>query len=173
MFDTIKGLQDKPALDGSGLRVLVVHTRWNSAIVDRLVKGVVDTLTALHVARSDIVLHDVPGAFELPFGTQQLLEGASARGSPFDACISIGVLIKGSTMHFEYIADATSHGLMSVGLKTATPVIFGVLTCLTEEQAMERAGAGRDAQHSHNHGIDWAKAAVEMATLNKSAFASS
>lgn len=88
---------------------------------------------------------------------------------PFNAVIAIGVLIKGSTMHFEYICDATSHGLMRVGLDTGVPVIFGVLTCLTEEQALERAGiavSGREGKE-HNHGVDWAKAAVEMSVKNK------
>ena len=72
-------------------------------------------------------------------------------------------------MHFEYICDATSNGLMRVGLDTGVPVIFGVLTCLTEEQALERAGiavSGREKKE-HNHGVDWAKAAVEMSIKNK------
>ena len=88
---------------------------------------------------------------------------------PFDAVIAIGVLIKGSTMHFEYICGAVSHGLMRVGLDTTVPVIFGVLTCLTEDQALERAGIatkGREGKE-HNHGVDWGKAAVEMAVKSK------
>lgn len=68
-------------------------------------------------------------------------------------------------MHFEYISDAVSHGLMRIGLDTNVPVIFGVLTCLTEEQALERAGVGKGENKGHNHGIDWAAAAVEMALL--------
>ncbi|KAF7311284.1 MFS general substrate transporter [Mycena kentingensis (nom. inval.)] len=78
---------------------------------------------------------------------------------PFDAVIAIGVLIKGSTMHFEYISEAVSHALMKVQLETGTPVIFGVLTALTDEQALERAGL---ANNGHNHGEDWGLAAVEM-----------
>ncbi|CAK5277515.1 unnamed protein product, partial [Mycena citricolor] len=78
---------------------------------------------------------------------------------PFDAVIAIGVLIKGSTMHFEYICDAVSHALMKVQLDTGVPVIFGVLTALTDEQALQRAGL---APGSHNHGEDWGLAAVEM-----------
>ncbi|TFK76203.1 dimethylribityllumazine synthase [Pluteus cervinus] len=81
---------------------------------------------------------------------------------PFDAVIAIGVLIKGSTMHFEYICDSVSHGLMKVQLDTGVPVIFGVLTALTEDQALERAGLGREEARSHNHGEDWGIAAVEM-----------
>ncbi|CAD6572704.1 MAG: hypothetical protein CYPHOPRED_004924 [Cyphobasidiales sp. Tagirdzhanova-0007] len=88
---------------------------------------------------------------------------------PFNALIAIGVLIKGSTMHFEYICDAVSHGLMRVTLDTGVPVVFGVLTCLTEEQALERAGIavqGRQGKE-HNHGSDWGKAAVEMSVKSK------
>ena len=105
-----------------------------------------------------IKIANVAGAFELPFATKHLLEQES-----FDAAISSGVLIKGSTMHFEYIADAVSHGLMRVGLDCSVPVIFGVLTCLNEEQALERAGIS--GSHSHNHGLDWATTAIEMAQL--------
>lgn len=87
---------------------------------------------------------------------------ATTSNGPFDAVIAIGVLIKGSTMHFEYICDAVSHGLMKIQLETGTPVIFGVLTALTDDQALERAGIGRKENKGHNHGIDWGHAAVEM-----------
>lgn len=108
--------------------------------------------------------------------------GGSSAG-PLDAIIAIGVLIKGSTMHFEYIADAVTHGLMRVQLDTGCPVVFGLLTCLNEEQAFTRAGmkgqgktadakATSDAglmygEQGHNHGEDWGKAAVEMASKRK------
>ena len=81
---------------------------------------------------------------------------------PFDAVIAIGVLIKGATMHFEYICDSVSHALMKVQLDTGVPVIFGVLTALTDDQALERAGLGRGSDKGHNHGEDWGLAAVEM-----------
>ncbi|KAK4957803.1 lumazine synthase [Elasticomyces elasticus] len=90
-------------------------------------------------------------------------ESGSQSTAPFDAVIAIGVLIKGSTMHFEYIADAVSHGLMRVQLDAGVPVIFGLLTLLTEEQGLERAGiAGADGNGGHNHGEDWGSAAVEL-----------
>lgn len=82
---------------------------------------------------------------------------------PFDAVIAIGVLIKGETMHFEYIADAVSHGLMRVQLDTGVPVVFGLLTVLTEEQGMARAGMNG----GHNHGNDWGHAAVEVASKRR------
>ncbi|KAK5693472.1 lumazine synthase [Elasticomyces elasticus] len=96
--------------------------------------------------------------------------GAGQQGlkQPFDALIAIGALIKGSTMHFEYISDAVSHGLMRVQLDTGCPVIFGLLTLLTEEQGLERAGiAGTNGDQGHNHGEDWGAAAVELAAKRK------
>jgi 6,7-dimethyl-8-ribityllumazine synthase len=90
-------------------------------------------------------------------------DGKAAGGSkePFDAIIAIGALIKGSTMHFEYISDAVSHALMRVQLDTGCAVVFGLLTLLTEEQGLERAGIDA-AGKGHNHGEDWGAAAVEL-----------
>ncbi|KAH9966821.1 6,7-dimetjyl-8-ribityllumazine synthase [Russula dissimulans] len=88
---------------------------------------------------------------------------AGTQNRPFDAVIAIGVLIKGATAHFEYISESVSQALMRVQLDTGVPVIFGVLTCLNEEQALERAGIGRSVK-GHNHGEDWGSAAVEMAS---------
>jgi 6,7-dimethyl-8-ribityllumazine synthase len=92
--------------------------------------------------------------------TQSPTTPAAGAKKPFDAVIAIGVLIKGATMHFEYIADAVSHGLMRVQLDSGVPVIFGLLTVLTEEQGLERAGLGKSGMH--NHGEDWGSAAVEL-----------
>lgn len=100
----------------------------------------------------------VPGAFELPLAAKLL-----AMSGTVDAIITAGVLIKGDTMHFEYICDATSKAIMNVGINTNTPVIFGVLTCLTEEQVIKRSS------DDNNHGYDWGKTAVEMALLKKEA----
>lgn len=87
--------------------------------------------------------------------------GAGAEKKPFDVVIAIGALIKGSTMHFEYISDSVSHGLMRVQLDTGVPIVFGLLTLLTEEQGLERAGID-GAGKGHNHGEDWGNAAVEL-----------
>lgn len=96
----------------------------------------------------------------------------SASGKPskaaLDAVIGIGVLIKGSTMHFEYISESCCSGLMRIGLDTGVPVILGVLTALTEDQALERSGVGRGANKGHNHGLDWGSAAVEYVSLAES-----
>lgn len=147
--------------DGQGLRIGIVHARWNSDVINALVEGAVDQLKTIGVTEDNIVVMSVPGSFELPFGTKTLYQQGKKDGKPFDALISIGVLIKGSTMHFEYIADAATHGLMKLQEEINIPVIFGVLTCLTDEQAKQRAGLTADG---HNHGNDWGSAAVEMAT---------
>ncbi|OAJ37021.1 6,7-dimethyl-8-ribityllumazine synthase [Batrachochytrium dendrobatidis JEL423] len=148
------------------MSVMIVHTRWNLAIVQSLVDGAKTQLLALGVNPDNIATYDVPGSFELPLATKSLMKNMRNRnGEPYNACISIGVLIKGSTMHFEYICNATSQGLMQVGLDLGKPVIFGVLTCVTERQALERAGMVDDPEVSHNHGKDWATAAVEMVHL--------
>lgn len=106
----------------------------------------------------------------LGFGSTTTPDDPSSAESPtvpFDAVIAIGVLIKGATMHFEYICDSVSHGLMKVQLDTGVPVIFGVLTALNDDQALERAGIGRGENRGHNHGEDWGLAAVEMSTQCK------
>lgn len=101
----------------------------------------------------------VPGS-----GAAFITSSTSTQNRPLDAVIAIGVLIKGATMHFEYISESVSQALMRVQLDTGVPVIFGVLTALTEEQALERSGIGRPGNKGHNHGEDWGSAAVEMAS---------
>ncbi|EKV08518.1 6,7-dimethyl-8-ribityllumazine synthase [Penicillium digitatum] len=187
---TIKGPGAAQTHDGSGLRVAIVHARWNTVIIDQLVSGAKKSLLAAGVLEENITVQTVPGSYELPLAVQRLyaasqlqanssVQGISATDllssptaevsgagnstspkKPFDAIIAIGVLIKGATMHFEYIADAVSHGLMRVQLDSGVPVIFGLLTVLTEEQGLERAGLGNSGMH--NHGEDWGSAAVEL-----------
>ncbi|KAI2717453.1 hypothetical protein CBS147332_4333 [Penicillium roqueforti] len=188
---TIKGPGAAQTHDGSGLRVAIVHARWNTVIIDQLVSGAKKNLLAAGVLPENITVQTVPGSYELPLAVQRLYaasqlqaNSSSAQGTsatdllssptaevsgstnfaspkkPFDAIIAIGVLIKGATMHFEYIADAVSQGLMRVQLDSGVPVIFGLLTVLTEQQGLERAGLGNG--HMHNHGEDWGSAAVEL-----------
>ncbi|KAL7944761.1 6,7-dimethyl-8-ribityllumazine synthase [Trichoderma barbatum] len=177
--------------DGSSLRIGIVHARWNTTIIDPLVAGAKAKLLEAGVKESNIVIQSCPGSWELPIAVQRLfsasqiqsnasgapsatdLLGASTHdltalsagdsSGPFDAIIAVGVLIKGETMHFEYIADSVSQGLMRVQLDIGIPVIFGVLTVLTDEQAKSRAGISTSAEgKGHNHGEDWGLAAVEM-----------
>ncbi|KAK2466729.1 hypothetical protein APHAL10511_000987 [Amanita phalloides] len=173
--------QPTESFDGTPLRIAIVHARWNKTVVDALVAGAVAKLKACGVKEGNIVIQSVPGSFELPLGCSKVIAGSRvqaggnllgsvshlssrpgtpALGSkqPFDAVIAIGVLIKGETKHFEYISSSVSQGLMRVQLDAGVPVVFGVLTALTDEQAVERAGLSG----GHNHGGDWGAAAVEM-----------
>ncbi|KAI6093951.1 6,7-dimethyl-8-ribityllumazine synthase [Hypoxylon rubiginosum] len=174
--------------DGSGLRIGIVHARWNTTIIEPLLKGTKDKLLSCGVKESNIVVQSVPGSWELPIAVQRMyaasqiqqsqnsgtsagdllggsttdltsLSSSSQQQQPFDAIVAIGVLIKGETMHFEYIADAVSQGLMRVGLDLGVPVVFGVLTVLDDDQARARAGL---TPTGHNHGEDWGLAAVEL-----------
>ncbi|ODV97304.1 hypothetical protein PACTADRAFT_79693 [Pachysolen tannophilus NRRL Y-2460] len=162
----IKGLgQIDKEYDGSKLRIGIIHARWNKTVIDALVAGAIKRLKELNVQESNIIVESVPGSFELPFGTQRFIEYQSKIGEPLDAVIPIGVLIKGSTMHFEYICDSVTHAIMNLQPRVNIPVIYGVLTCLTEEQATSRAGLVPGVMH--NHGEDWGAAAVEMSTKFK------
>lgn len=113
--------------------------------------------------QSTVGSSDLLGSGDVSMSTPE--PSGSPKTSPFDAVIAIGVLIKGETMHFEYIADSVSKGLMRVGLDTGVPVIFGLLTVLSEKQAMARAGM-IDGE-MHNHAVDWASAAVELGSKGK------
>jgi 6,7-dimethyl-8-ribityllumazine synthase len=139
----------------AGYRFAIVVSRFNPQITDGLLAGARDALVQADVRDDDVTLVRVPGAFELPVAAQRLAESGR-----FDAVICLGCLIKGDTMHFEYIADAATRGIADVGLATGVPVTFGVLTTLTDEQAELRARPG-----DGNKGREAALAAVEMATL--------
>ncbi len=141
-------------LDGSDVRVGIIRTRWNDEHVTNLVNGCKEALKECKVDEENIFETSVPGSFELPLAAKLL-----AMSGTVDAIITAGVLIKGDTMHFEYIADAASKGIMNVGIQTNTPIVFGVLTCNNEEQVVARSCEG------NNHGYDWGKTAVEMALL--------
>ena len=146
------------SLDGSKMRIGIIRTRWNTEYVDQLVDGIKQGLTECQVVEEAVFETSVPGAFELPMAARFL-----AMSGTVDAIICCGVLIKGETMHFEYISDAVAKGIMNIGIQTSTPVIFGVLTCMNEQQVQDRCGG------KHNHGIDWGKTAVEMALLRTEA----
>lgn len=139
----------------------ILHARWNASIIENLVKGAQQRLESFGVKPENIVVESVPGSFELPYGVELFVQKQKKLGKPLDAVIPIGVLIKGSTMHFEYICDSVTHQLMRLNHELQLPVIFGVLTCLSDEQAQARAGLIEGKMH--NHGEDWGAAAVEMA----------
>jgi len=146
-------------LQGSqpGRRFAVVVSRFNEEITEGLLRGARAAFAEAGVATGDLTIVRVPGAFEIPLAARRL-----AKSGRFDAVVCLGCLIKGDTMHFEYIASAVSHGIMAVSADTGVPVTFGVLTTMTDEQAAARAADGAD-----NKGHEAAMAAVEMATLGR------
>ena len=139
----------------TGCRFGIVVSRFNPEVTIGLLRGARTALAEAGVADGDISVVHVPGAFEIPLAALKL-----AQSKRIDAVITLGCLIKGDTMHFEYIAAAASQGIMNVMTATGVPVAFGVLTTLTDEQAAERA-----ADDPNNKGREAALAAIEMATL--------
>jgi 6,7-dimethyl-8-ribityllumazine synthase len=138
-----------------GMKFGIVASRFNDFICGRLIEGAVDALTRAGADDKDILIYKVPGAFELPLIAKKL-----AKSGRFDAVICLGAVIRGATPHFEYISAEVSKGVAMVGLETETPVIFGVLTTDTLEQAIERAGT-----KAGNKGWDAAMSAIEMVDL--------
>lgn len=139
----------------SGCRFAIVVSRFNEEITEGLLTGARQALAEAEVRDDNVVILRVPGAFEIPVTALR-----AARTGRFDAVICIGCLIKGDTMHFEYIASAACAGISDAAAATGVPMALGVLTTLTEEQAMERAAPGPG-----NKGREAALAAIEMATL--------
>jgi 6,7-dimethyl-8-ribityllumazine synthase len=143
-------------MSASGYRFGLVVSRFNETVTSRLLEGALDALRKDGAKETDLEVFHVPGAFEIPVTALQL--GESGR---FDAILCIGAVIRGETPHFDYICSAVSRGIMQVSLETGMPVIFGVLTADTPEQAMERAGLRYDK------GREAALSAIEMANLFK------
>lgn len=144
-------------LDAQGLRFGIVVSRFNSFIADRLVEGANDALLRHGADAAQIHLARVPGAFEIPLVAKKL-----AQSGNYDAVICLGAVIRGATPHFEYVSAEVSKGVASAGLETGIPIIFGVLTTDTIEQAVERAGT-----KAGNKGFEAAMGAIEMANLIK------
>ncbi len=142
-------------LIGTGLKIGIVVARFNEFITNKLLGGAKDALLRHGVLEEDITVAWVPGAFEIPLAAQKL-----AKSEKFDAVITLGAVIRGSTPHFDYVAAEVSKGVAAIGLATGLPVIFGVLTTDTIEQAIERAGT-----KAGNKGYDAAVTAIEMANL--------
>jgi 6,7-dimethyl-8-ribityllumazine synthase len=141
--------------NAAGCRFAIVVSHFNEEITDGLLRGARQTLVTASVRDEDVTVFHVPGAFEIPVTALR-----AAETGRFDAVICIGCVIKGETMHFEYISGSVCQGIMNAATATRVPIALGVLTTLTEEQAIERAADGPD-----NKGREAALAAIEMATL--------
>ena len=143
--------------EGKGLKIAIVASRFNEFIVTKLVGGAEDCLRRHGVEEDDISLAWVPGAFEIPLVAKKL-----AQSGKYDAVICVGAVIRGSTSHYDYVCAEVSKGIASVSLETGIPVMFGVLTTDTIEQAIERAGT-----KAGNKGYDCAIGALELVSLFK------
>ncbi|SMO41278.1 6,7-dimethyl-8-ribityllumazine synthase [Balnearium lithotrophicum] len=140
-----------------GFRFGIVVSRFNSFITERLVEGALDCLKRHGCRDEDVEIFKVPGSFEIPLVAKKL-----AKSGKFDAVIALGAVIRGETPHFDYVAAEVSKGVASASLETEKPIIFGVLTTDTVEQAIDRAGA-----KAGNKGWEAALSAVEMVNLLK------
>lgn len=143
--------------DVQNAKIAIVAARWNGFIVNSLIQGALDTLNRHGVEESTVTLTYCPGCFEIPLVTQSL-----AKSGKYDAVITLGAVIRGSTPHFDFVASGVSKGVAQVGLESGIPCIFGVLTTDTIEQAIERAGT-----KAGNKGVESAMAAIEMISLMK------
>ncbi len=143
--------------DGKGLKVGIVVSRFNNFITEKLLNGALDCLTRHNVDENSISVFWVPGSYEIPAVAKKI-----ASLNKFDAIICLGCVIRGDTPHFDFIASEVSKGVAQVSLETNIPVIFGVLTTDTIEQAIERAGT-----KAGNKGFDAALSAIELANLYK------
>jgi len=141
---------------GDNQRIAIVVSRFNEFITNKLLSGCMDALTRHNVNPDNIEIAWVPGAFEMPLVAQKMV----SRG--YDAVICLGAVIRGATPHFEYVSAEVTKGIAQVGLNTGVPVIYGVITADTIEQAIERAGT-----KAGNKGADAAITAIEMVNLLK------
>ncbi|WP_010284349.1 6,7-dimethyl-8-ribityllumazine synthase [Bacillus timonensis] len=145
-------------LVGTGLKIGIVVARFNEFITTKLLNGSLDALKRHGVADEDVEIAWVPGAFEIPFFAKKMAES-----NKYDAVIALGTVIRGSTSHYDYVCNEVAKGLSQTALATGKPVMFGVLTTDSIEQAIERAGT-----KAGNKGWDSAVAAIEMANLSRS-----
>ncbi|MCL2100987.1 MAG: 6,7-dimethyl-8-ribityllumazine synthase [Fibromonadales bacterium] len=145
------------SLDGRGLKIAIAVSRFNETVTKSLLEGALAQLKRIAVSENDIDIAWVPGAFELPGVAARLAESGK-----FDAVVVLGAVIRGATSHYDYVCSGVTSGIANLASKGKIPVIFGVLTTDTVEQALDRAGL-----KCGNKGADAAIAAVEMANLYK------
>ncbi|MGE6260925.1 6,7-dimethyl-8-ribityllumazine synthase [Heyndrickxia sporothermodurans] len=144
-------------LVGTGLKIGIVVGRFNEFITSKLLGGALDALKRHGVEEDNIDVAWVPGAFEIPLIAQKM-----AKNDKYDSVITLGTVIRGSTPHFDYVCNEAAKGVAAISLNTGTPVIFGILTTDSIEQAIERAGT-----KAGNKGWDAAVSAIEMANLSR------
>lgn len=142
-------------VNAEGFRFAIVASRWNDFLTSKLIDGAVDALESHGAAENDVEIFMVPGSFELPLTAQKLAEGGE-----FDAVIAIGVVIRGETPHFDYVAGEAAKGIGQAALKTGVPIAFGVITANDLDQAINRSGV-----KAGNKGYEAAVSAIEVVNL--------
>jgi 6,7-dimethyl-8-ribityllumazine synthase len=147
-------------LNAGGFRFAIVSSRWNDFLTARLVAGALDALERLGAEAGAVEHFRVPGSFEIPLVARRLAESRR-----FDAVICLGTIIRGETPHFEYVAGEAAKGIAQAAMETGVPVLFGIVTADTLEQAIDRAGV-----KAGNKGFDAAMSAVELVNLYREAF---
>lgn len=147
----------KNSLNGNGMKIAIAVARFNEVVTDKLLEGAVRELETLGVASDDITVAHVPGAFELPGVCRRFVDSAK-----FDAVIALGAVIRGETSHYDVVVNASTGGIANLAAEGRIPVILGILTTYTVDQAMNRAGL-----KAGNLGCNWASTAVEMVNLYK------
>ena len=149
----IKKIEGK--FEAKNKNIAIVVSRWNEFVVSKLIDGALDALTRHNFKDDNITIIYCPGAFEIPVTLKKV-----AASKQYDAVITIGAVIRGATPHFDYIASEVTKGIATTSLETGVPCIYGILTCDSLEQAMERAGA-----KAGNKGFEAAMNALEMISL--------
>ena len=152
---TLKTELQREQVTASGSRFAIVVSRWHRELTSKMESGAVEALRSAGADNASIEVFGVPGSFELPLASLKAAESGN-----FDAVISLGVVIRGETPHFDYVAGQAAAGIMQAGLDTGVPVMFGVITANTLQQARERSGDGPD-----NKGYEAAVSAIEMVNL--------
>ncbi|MCQ2088689.1 MAG: 6,7-dimethyl-8-ribityllumazine synthase [Fibrobacter sp.] len=147
----------KNSLNGNGLKVAIAVARFNEIVTDKLLEGAVRQLTTLGVADKDITVAHVPGAFELPGICRRFVDSGK-----YDAVIALGAVIRGETSHYDVVVNSSTGGIANIAAEGKVPMILGILTTDTVDQAMNRAGL-----KAGNLGCSWASTAVEMVNLYK------
>jgi 6,7-dimethyl-8-ribityllumazine synthase len=145
-------------LNAEGFRFALISSRWNDFLTARLVEGALDALERLGADEKAVELFKVPGSFEIPLLARKL-----AASGKFDAVVCLGTIIRGQTPHFEYIAGEVTKGIAQAGMETGVPVVYGIVTADTLEQAIDRAGV-----KAGNKGFEAAMSAVELVNLYQS-----
>ena len=149
------GLRLKGNLDGHGLRIAVVASRYNRFITSKLVEGACDALLSHGIEEKDFTVSWVPGSFEVPLVALEM-----ARTGKWDALVCLGAVIRGETAHFDLVAREAARGIAAASMETGVPLAFGILATYDQEQALERAGGKMG-----NRGYDFALTAIESANL--------